>query len=275
MENKKSHPGITKRIFTVLYHIVCFSLSHTVLLYVGIYIGMNHCHGKTIYYGEETEVVSVPYGEETIFRFDDPVKTISRASLFSIGPTDKNNPDYAVLSVTPRSKKGSSQVTFLLGNGAVVSLKITTIPVSTEKTENFFDFIPKKFLLEKDGHSNSSITDRELIRAMIRGDRIVGMTQRLVDRVVETKKPDLSARLIKIYTGSKFNGYVFKVNNLSKKKRYRFDLQALSLGHPNIAILSQIDKKVLGPGEEGFLRIVSKPTSLYYNINLPVTPLFP
>ncbi|PIP90397.1 MAG: hypothetical protein COW79_07680, partial [Bdellovibrionales bacterium CG22_combo_CG10-13_8_21_14_all_38_13] len=67
-----------KFLANLIYKVLIIIISHIVLLYIGFSLGMNTCHAKTIYYGSETEAVTISYGGETIFRFNEPVKTISR-----------------------------------------------------------------------------------------------------------------------------------------------------------------------------------------------------
>jgi len=252
-------------------------LAHITLLIVGLYIGLvlssNKCVARTIYYGSETEIITVEFGNDTILRFNEPVKTISRVSRFSISPSDKKSPDYSTLSITPRFRKGESSVTFLLANGAVVSTKIVTVSKAIpEKTDSFYDFIPKQNLIEKEANSGPNITDIELMKAMIRWDDVVGIKVRPLVRTLKTGIKGLSAKLVRVYTGAKYNGYIFKIRN-STKKDYIFEIKSLTLGRPNQALLSQVDKKILKPKEATFLRIVAKPTSIYYNVNLPIASI--
>jgi hypothetical protein len=267
--------SIVTKVISDLYYIFMKILPYILLIYAGIFIAaQNKCHAKTIYYGTETEVVNIVYSGETILRFNEPVRTISRASDFEIGPADKTNPDYSILSVTPRFTKGVSQVTFLLANGSIVSTKIQTVPKAIpEKTDSFYDFIAKSSLVEKEGNITSDITDLELMKSMVRKEEVLGVDQRSIEREINTGVPDLAAKLVRIYTGAKFNGYVFKLSNLSKTKSYSVDIRYLTLGKPNQALLSQTDKSVLKPKEETFFRIVAKPSSVYYNVNLPFGPV--
>lgn len=266
--------SVITTVISDLYHICIRILPYILMVYAGIYIATTKCHAKTIYYGSETEIVNIVYGGETILRFNEPVRTISRASDFEIGPADKTNPDYSILSVVPRFTQGNSQITFLLANGSVVSTKIQTVPKSIpEKTDSFYDFIAKSSLVEKEGNVTSDITDLELMKSMIRREEVLGVEQRAIEREVNSGVPDLAAKLVRIYTGAKFNGYVFKLSNLSKTKSYSVDIRLLTLGKPNQALLSQTDKTVLKPKEETFFRIVAKPSSVYYNVNLPFGPV--
>jgi len=267
--------SVGRHTLRALYLITC----HIVLIVMGFMIGAavmsKKCEARVLYYGSETETVTVAYGGATIFRFNEAVKTISRASQFSITPSDQDNPDYAVLSVKPLFTKGKNKVTFLLANGAVVTTKIVVVlKANPETTDSFYDFLPKDTLIEKRNTEGSNITDLDLMKAMHRWENVMGYKVRSIARTVDTGVINLSAKLVRIYTGSKYNGYVFKIRNHSKKKSYKVDIKNLTLGKPNQALLSQIDNQIIRPKGLGknvtFLRIVARPTSVYYNVNLPM-----
>ena len=234
---------------------------------------------RQIYYGSETESVSIAYGGPTILRFNEPVKTISQASRFTIAPADAENPNYAVISVTPRFSEGQDKVTFILADGAVVNLRIITASKAIpERTDSFYDLKPKESLLESmdKGQEAAVLSELDLMKAMIRGDGVTGYKTEPMSRLVNTGIANISARLVRVYTGPKYNGYIFKIKNQDPKTKYLVNLEKLTLGQPNTAMLSQVDRKVLGTTEKdnfAYLRIVAKPTSIYYNVNLPVAPI--
>jgi len=115
------------------------------------------------------------------------------------------------------------------------------------------------------------------MKAMIGWQNIRGYKVRSLIRTIDTRNANLSAKLVRVFTGPRYNGYIFKLQNLSSRKSYFIDLKDLKLGMPSLALLGQIDRAKLGPQGKGtnttFLRIVAKPTSVYYNINLPVGPI--
>ena len=236
---------------------------------------------RIIHYGEAKETVTVSYGGPTIFRFDEDVKTISQASRYKIEPSDSANPSYKMLSVIPRFTNGSNDVTFILANGAVVQTRIVVVPKALpEKTDSFYDFRPKDQLIDRETFSaqEDNVTTLELMKAMIRSDKMVGYQVRSLERSVRSGMSNVEAKLVKVYTGPKYNGYIFEVENKSSKKSYAIDLLALTLGKPNLAILSQTDEKVLEPKGKNkkyktYLRIVAKPTSVYYSVRLPIGPI--
>jgi hypothetical protein len=237
-------------------------------------------YARKIYYGSSKETVTLAYGGPTVFRFDEEVKTISQASRFKIETSDAENPDYKMLSITPRFTKGSNNISFILSNGAVVQTRLVVVPKSLpDKIDSFYDFIPKDHLIEKSvrNHEADNVSEMELMKAMIRFDQIVGYKVKSVTRTVNTGIKGLNAKLVKVYSGPKYNGYIFKLRNKKSKKSYAIDLRALSLGRPNLALLSQVDNKILKAKGKGknvtFLRIVAKPTSVYYSVKLPIAPI--
>ncbi|MGE0172444.1 MAG: hypothetical protein AB7T49_06665 [Oligoflexales bacterium] len=258
---------MTKRLGFIA---ITFLLSH---------LSPNGAFARQVYYGSELESVSVVYGGPTIFRFNEPVKTISQASRFTIGPADEESPNYAVLSVTPRFAEGKDKVTFILADGAVVNVSVITVSKAIpERTDSFYDFKPKETLLDSLDKDKGGpvLSELDLMKAMIRGDGVTGYKVESISRLVNTGITNISARLIRVYTGSKYNGYIFKIRNQDAKKKYTISLEKLTLGQPNTAMLSQIDRKVLGTTDKdnfAYLRIVAKPTSIYYNVSLPVAPI--
>ncbi|MBK25402.1 MAG: hypothetical protein CME70_15515 [Halobacteriovorax sp.] len=256
------------------------TVGFAVLIYflIGYFFGTNTCYARTVYYGSEVETVTISYGGPTIFRFNEDVKTISQAAKFSIKPADGQDPNYSVLAVTPRFTQGKAEVSFILADGAVVNTKIVIVPKALpEKTDSFYDFQPKERLIDSSVNSEGSdVSDLELMKSMIRWDNVVGYKVRNLIRTVNTGVDGLSAKLVRVYTGPKYNGYVFKIRNESRKE-YAIDVKSLTLGVPNVALLSQVDRKILESRKSKenttFLRIIAKPTSVYYNIALPIAPI--
>ena len=84
----------------------------------------------------------------------------------------------------------------------------------------------------------------------------------------------VETKLIRIYTGNQYNGYVFELRNSTKLQTLFVNVQNLVLGDPNVAILSAVDQAILGPEGSGhdktYLRIVAKPSSLYNQLILPI-----
>ncbi|MBP6218546.1 MAG: hypothetical protein KA436_08170 [Oligoflexales bacterium] len=231
---------------------------------------------KIVYYGSETEVLTLAYDATTILRFDDEVKTISQASKYIIEPADPADPNYRVLSIKPRLPDGKDKVTFILVNDTVVNLRLDTVSKAIpEKTDNFYDLKTKDLKIEET--KGADVSDLELMKAMVRSDNLVGYNSRPFVRAVNSGIEGISAQLIKVYTGPKFNGYIFKVENTSLDKKFAIDLKSLTLGRPNVALLSQVDDKVISPIGTGkhitLLRIVAKSTSVYSSLSLPIEPI--
>lgn len=233
---------------------------------------------NTIFYGSERELVSIVYGSSTILRFDEEIKTIAQASDFRITPADVENPDYRMLSIKPLKKEASNDVTFILANDAVIILKLKAVSEKGKtKPKAFYDFKPKRVKLDAINKPlGSQVSEVELMKAMIRRDKVVGYQVKNLSQKVRTGIEGIEAYLIQVYSGPNFHGYAFRVTNTSHSKNYALDLKSLTLGRPNVAILSQSDHKILyahGSERNTILRIITKPTSISYAITLPVAPI--
>ena len=232
--------------------------------------------GKVIYYGSERENITIPRGKTTILRFVDEIKTVSQAEKFIIEPADSKDPNYRLVTIKPRFKRGQHQVSFILADDSVVNTQITVVRSDLpEKSDRFYDFRPKSRLLnpKKDGLKGGDITEIELMKAMIRHDDVVGYHSRKLIRTVRSGIEGIETKLAQVYSGPKFNGYVFRIRNLKKADTYALDVKSLTLGRPNVALVTQADHAILHPGSSTYLRIVAKPTSVYYAVTLPVAPI--
>lgn len=230
-------------------------------------------HAKIVYYGSQTENITIVHNQTTIFRFHEDVKTIAQASNFIIAPADAADPNYQVLSIRSKALNSMDELTFMLADNSVIHLKITSVPQQLpDKTDNFYYFKPKELEVDRQANSEkgTDVTELELMKAMIRKEQIVGYNFRSLIRKIDLEQKDLKVELIQVFTGPKFNGYVFKLLNDSRKDVYELDMEKLSFGSPNVALLSQSDQKIIGPKQSTLLRIVTRPTSVYYEVKLPV-----
>ena len=226
-----------------------------------------------VYYTGAQQKITLAAGEQTIFRFDEPVKTLSNASQFSILPADEVSPDYAGLKVSPRGSSSKAEIHFILASGKVVRVNAVTVSKkSGVRTHGVYDFQPRR---EEFSSASQAVklTELDLLKAMIKGDRVTGYNIKSISRKVGSSASRLKIRLTKIYSGDHFTGYVFNVENKSSKKAFDIELPLLKLGHPNNAILSQVDDNRLAPkgiyGSSTTLRVVAKSTASYYNLSLP------
>ena len=199
---------------------------------------------------------------------------MSNAARFEITPADETSPDYSVMKVRPRYRRGKDEVNFILANGAVVRVAIATVAKHIpEKTHSIYDFAARQAEIQREIEQDSAISQMQLLKAMIRDDRVAGYTKRRLKRGVLSGSPNLKIALISIYTGAKYNGYTFKVTNTSTTKSYDLKLENLSIGHPNTARLAQTDLKELKNAKtkknSTLVRVVASATATYYNVNLP------
>ena len=239
---------------------------------------------RDIYYGKAKETILIPFGVETIFRFPIEVKTITEANRFEIRPANPDEPDYSVLVVKPRMSEGSADVSFLLSDGSIARTQLIISNKPNLKKDSIYDLKPKDDLLSSNPnaadnlgnakHDSMSISELDLLRAMIRGDAVAGFDVSHYSISIAINSPNLSATLIKVYRGKDLNGYVYHLKVDGSGHYYDVDLKGLAIGSPNLAVISQVDRKKIGgnrPEErESFLRIVAKPGSSGSKMILPV-----
>ncbi|MFK7824832.1 MAG: hypothetical protein AB8G05_11785 [Oligoflexales bacterium] len=238
-----------------------------------------NAHAKTIFYGSERENISLSHGLATLIRFDEEVKTITQARMFDIKPANPDSPDYHLLSIEPRSKNATGNVTFILANDVVVNIRLSTVHSKLhESTNTFYAFKAKSLQIDPLTRSNrgNNVSELELMKAMVRSDTVVGYKTRTLNQVVRSGIDGVTTKLIKVYTGPKFHGYLFKIVSKNKDDAFALDVKSLTFGRPNVALLSQVDSSILYSEKnknETFLRVVTKPSSVYYAITLPIAPI--
>jgi len=243
------------------------------ILFFALY--SNILAARTIYYGTNTETLGIVYGAQVILRFENPVKTISNANLFSIKPADEEQPDYSVLVIEAKRPSGDMDVNFILGNGDLVKLRVAILPRATKgKTDSIFDLKSKKTLIESQENSNlPKIEKLDLMAAMIRGDQVTGFEIMPLDREVKSGAGDLKAVLKKVYSSETLKGYVYQITNTSKSKRYFVDIKRLKFGRPSAALLGYASQVELSESRESEdsaqIIIVATPSSHAKDITLP------
>ena len=161
---------------------------------------------------------------------------------------------------------------FILANGAVVRVLISVRKqANPEQKHLLYDFQPKDSFIQKE--IEEDFTPIEFLKGMIRGDRLQKYTKTRMKRHVESSDPNISIELQELYTGPKYNGYVFKVTNNSRSSNYIVDLTQLKIGHPDTARVSHVKSKNLKPANTSenstLVHVVASSTTTYYNLNLP------
>lgn len=232
---------------------------------------------RTVLFGTTTEPISVLYGEETIFRFQTSVMSITKASRFIIQPVNQETPDYSVLSVKPRFSRGSNDVNFILSDGKVVRVKLTVRKQKAPgNADSIYDFRSKATLIGSSdkGPAAPAISELQLMRSMITGQEVSGYTVRHMNQEVKTGMNGVSGRLKSLYVGSEFTGYIFILKNVTKSHTYLVRVPNLAFGNPNTALLGNIDNATLEPIEGkniAVFRVVAKSTTAPEKLILPVT----
>ncbi|MBX2996122.1 MAG: hypothetical protein KF681_14950 [Bdellovibrionaceae bacterium] len=223
----------------------------------------SRAEAKTVIYGSGMEQVRIKYGAPTVFRFQKAVQTITGAGRLQVEPANKLDPNYKILSVDPRFTNGVNEVTFFLTDNSVVRTKILVSP-NDPAADSFYDFKGR----DSDDIADENappMTEVELLKAMYRSEGIPGYKLVRTSQSFPSKNGNGSVELLRIYQGNPFNGYVFKIRNTSWRKNLEIDVRHITVGNPNMAILSQSDESTLFPKGKGInetlVRVVAKNTS--------------
>lgn len=225
---------------------------------------VNHAQAKTIVYGSGVETVKIKYGESTIFRFPKSVQTITGAGRLQIKPANKVNPSYEELEVIPKFTNGTNDVLFFLTDRSVVKTKIIVSPTDPA-SEGLYDFKSRESADLGDAENAPIISEIELLKAMARDDSVSGYKVSRLSQIFPSKVFNAQTELIRIYQGSPFNGYVFRIRNTSWSKVIDIDVRHITVGDPSLAILSQSDETTVYPKGRGvnetLVRVVAKNTA--------------
>jgi hypothetical protein len=231
---------------------------------------------RTVNYGKAAVAVSIPYGKETLFRFDKQVRTVSSVSAFIVKPANSEAPDYTTFSIMPRMANSDALVAVVMEDDAILKVRLkTSVAEAKDLADPIVEFKEKEGsgISEKEGDS-SRATELDLMKSMIQDDFIGGFDRRELDRPIDTSQKGISAKLIRQYEGEALHGYVFKVTNQMEFSSVTLNLRLLKLGKPNLAILSQADSLILSGKAKGknetLLRIVAKPSARYSDVRIPV-----
>ena len=261
-------------------------LKATCLLLSISFLCSSEIQAREIVYGKAKETLSVSFGVETLFRFPMEVKTITEAQRFEIRPSNSEDPDYSVLAVKPRMKEGVSDITFILSDGSVIRTQLVISTRPNLKKDSIYDFKPKDEIATSnpnllDKREPLAISELDLMRSMIGGERLSGFETQILDQTIEMNTDDdsdkLSVHLIKGYIGTGINGFIYLIKTdpqKSKGQTFSIDVEKLGIGQPNLALLAQVDRPVIGGATEEecqtLLRVVAKPGASSRRIILPL-----
>ena len=256
MNIKNNYLESIKNKIAVTGYTICL-----VLLFLHLLLSV--ANAKTVSYGSSTEVIKIKHGGPTVFRFTKAVQTITGAARLQIKPANEVDPSYMVLAVTPRFTNGSHDVAFFLTDGSVVRVKIIVSP-NDPAADSYYDFKSYDSADTREAENAPPITEIELLKAMARDDAVSGYKVIKTSDSLPTKN-GVSVELTRIYKGNPFNGYVFKLVNTNWRKNVDIDVRHVTVGEPNLAIISQSDEEVLFPKGKGvyqtLLRVVAKNTA--------------
>ncbi len=232
---------------------------------------------RDIFFGSASETVEIPFGEKTTLIFNKKVKSHSRSSTYEIRLDDESDPNYRAFSITPRFTTGTDNLSFVLEDGKVARLRFSTIPASDEGfMELTYEIRPRMY---EDVSKAPPIGEIELLKAMIRDDSVAGYKRTVLSQSVPSGRKGVTSKLVRTFKGRNLHGYVFELTNHLVRNKVKIDVRKLTLGNPNLAILSQADSLVLYPkksskgSSESLVRIVAKPSSNFRAVRMPMTTL--
>lgn len=219
---------------------------------------------KTIYFGATPETVPILYGAPTVLRFEEPVKTISNATKFSIKPVNEEDPDYSLLSIEPRELNGKTDVVFMLASGELARLRLSVLPSGARiKTDSIYDIRSKQSLIETKRESTPHVNQIDLMSSIIRGDQVTGYDISAPYREVGGGFKSAKVILKQVYRGEEFRGFVYEIRNLMTRSELDIDIRKLRFGSPNQAILAFSDLRRLGKmghkNDKTRLIVITKP----------------
>lgn len=238
---------------------------------------------RTIIYDSKPINVEIRYDKATVFRFEAKVSSVQNAEKFEVAPLNDQSPNYAEMSLKPRTTSAAETVNFHLVDGGIVMLRLVTVSGQKAEAVETFHTVKKKEkapapeLEEVLGAVEGEATSEgkvALMKALILGSKIRGYQIKQIDRPLKTGLLGVEAVLLRVYAGKELNGYVFKLVNKASQSKYEIDIRRLKIGEPNLALMTQVDRKVIEPESSGkniaYLTIVALPSSLSRDVVLPV-----
>lgn len=231
---------------------------------------------KQIFYHGTPETILLHAEKSALVRFPLPIKTISNASDFIIGPADSKKPDFRLVSVKPRSVKAKGQVTFVMADDSTIEVRLLTRKRS--HIPQFYDIlIDSKSALPQ---AQAKLDELDLMKAMIKGHRPLGFEVVERDTSIETGLKHAKGKLIRVYGSPYLVGYEFWVENTSYEYDLAIDVKSISFGSKHDIVLSQVDRKILlaktsdsSKRSKTYLRLVAKPSFQAKSLKLPVASI--
>lgn len=238
---------------------------------------------RSLQYGDAPITLEIPYGKSTVLRFDSKVSSIQNAEKYEIGPLNDQQPNYAELSVKPRTTSGGDTVNFHLADGAIVKLRLLAVTNThgegVETVHTLKKVLPEPAAITKDllpDPSDDEMGDGKvaLMKALILGTKLRGYQIRPLGTPVKTALDGVEATLEQVYAGRDYTGYVIQIVNKDATRQFEIDIRRLKIGEPNLALMSQVDRRVIEREASGRniakLTIVALPSSLSRDVVLPL-----
>ena len=200
----------------------------TMILLSGIFLSQT-IFAKTVYYANSAINLTIPFvdtdgdliSEPTVFVFPNEVRTINNKSKFIVRPEGGQDPDYTRLHIIPMLKRGRDLISFTMVDGHTIKINARIVR-KKEMFDSEVKFMPAS-VLENRSKKDGKFRDIDIMRALLSSKKILGMTEKKVNKKVYCGTRMVSANLLKVYESSKSKAFVIKIKNKSTRNAYKLD----------------------------------------------------
>ena len=188
----------------------------------------------------------------THLRFPKPVYRFDNVTLFRVqaARSKSGQSDYRELKIYPRKSHGEQQVEIVLQDRSVIKV---LFQISKSKgVARSYDFKPERVGAKKRPRkvlSSNSSGEMGIMRAILQGQNVSGMSLKSLNNWVRCRGRGLSARVFKIYKGKGFKAFKVRIKNTSSWKTFKINPHEIRFTKRDISkpVLKHIDTEILKP----------------------------
>ena len=215
------------------------------------------CAHAGVHVLEGGQTASVPFDPElgVVLQLPEPIRLVTPTTHVLLeridsGQEGKGSAMVPVQHLRARAESGGAVstelVTLVLASGSAVSLRL----VPTPGAEPFADLQYPPKPAEDWEQAGFLQPERELMLAMFRDEP--HRREVLDEEQIYEPYPSLSWHLRRRFRGDGLVGYVFVLENRTRKDTLRIDPSVLAVDQPNLAVLVSVEEDVLAPcGKKG------------------------
>jgi hypothetical protein len=215
-------------------HLPALGLLSLVLLVESRFSSREAIAGTVIVTDEVTLAVDKVKGALVQLPF--AVKTLTPSRHFEISPAGgEGQIDVRLFQVRPLPGARQERVTFVLGNGKSVSLRLVT----SDDSDGFYDLLMPS---EKPKERNAKFLSTEigLMKAMIKDEGGQYARQVKDEKVLLKNLGDFEARLVRLFASQGAFGFVFEIENDTDQEK-RVPVTTLKVGTRTVLVYAEKD----------------------------------